>query len=154
MRLLLSALAVVLVTGCSALLDLQEPDYQLRTITTTPRIAIPLRDSAIDFDFLIEVSNPNSIALTLDGLEVDLFLNGEQVTRSVTSQNLRIPANGVADARLRTSLDYDSVRSLFSQIVASVESRQASYELRGKAWFQTPVGRLSFPISVRGRESL
>ena len=152
MRRLTGVLLLVLLAGCSTLLNLEEPDYSLRSITTTPRIAIPLRDSTIDFNFLIEIQNPNDFGLTLDGIEVDLFLNGQQITRSVSSYNVRVPASGIGDARLHTTVDYESIRSMFNELVRAVEDGEAEYGLRGKAWFKTPLGRVSFPIDLQGRE--
>lgn len=145
---------LVLLAGCSSLLDLQEPEYSLRSITTTPRIAIPLQQSTIDLDFLIEIRNPNDLALTMDRIDLDIFLNNQRVTNTVSSRQVRIPANGIGDARLRTSVDYESVRSMFNEIVNAVERGEADYELRGRAWFDTPLGDLSFPITVRGTERL
>ncbi len=150
----MTPLLLVLLAGCSSLLDLQQPEYSLRSITTTPRIAIPLQKSTIDLDFNIEIHNPNDLALTMDRIDVDVFLNNQQVTNTISTRQVRIPANGIGDARLTTSVDYESVRSMFYEIVNAVERGEANYELRGKAWFNTPLGNLSFPITVRGREGL
>lgn len=145
-------LPLLLLAGCSSLLNLKTPEYSLRSITTTPRIAIPLRDSSIDFDFLLEIRNPNGFALTLDQLDLDVFLNNRQVTNTVSSRPVRVPANGIGDARLSTSVDYESIRSLFNEIVNAAERGETDYELRGKAWFQTPLGRMNFPVTVHGTE--
>lgn len=102
---------------------------------------------------MLEIRNPNDIALTLDQIDFDLLLNNRQVTRGVSAQNVRIPALGIGDARLRTTVNYESIRSLFNEIVSSAERGEGDYEIRGRAWFQTPLGRLSFPVTVRGRES-
>jgi hypothetical protein len=51
--------------------------------------------------------------------------------------------------RLRTRIGYQNVRSLWTEIVDIVSGRQrAKYELRGNAYYNTPVGRLKFPVSV------
>ncbi|MBW3670862.1 MAG: LEA type 2 family protein [Acidobacteria bacterium] len=147
-------LPLLLLAGCSTLLNLKTPEYSLRSITTTPRIAIPLRESTIDFDFLLEIRNPNGVALTLDQIDLDVFLNNRQVTNTVSSHQVKVPANGIGDARLSTSVDYESIRSLFNEIVRAVERGETDYELRGRAWFQTPLGRMNFPINVRGTERL
>ena len=154
-----SALAVIsiaasivafLFTGCSALgaLNLENPRYSIRDIRPRVDIAIPLSASSIDVDFAIEVDNPNPVGIRLDEIDFNLFINDTRVLDSVSRHDIRIPANGTGDVALRTRIGYDNIRTLWSQMVEIVRGRRAKYEIRGNAYYDTPVGRLKFPVTI------
>lgn len=148
---ILSGLALFLLSGCAAVqsaLDIENPRYSLRDIRPRVDIAIPLSASSIDIDFNLEVDNPNSVGLRLDQLDFNLFINDTRVLDSVSRQELRIPANGVGNVQLQTRIGYQNVRSLWNEIVDIVRGQRARYELRGNAYYDTPVGRLKFPVTV------
>ena len=148
---ILSGLAVFLLTGCAALgraLNIENPRYSIRQIRPRVDIAIPLSASSIDIDFNLEVDNPNSVGLSLSQLDFNLFINDTRVLDSVSREQFRIPANGVGEVELRTRIGYQNVRSLWNEIVDIVRGQRARYELRGTAHYDTPVGRLRFPVTV------
>ena len=150
-RLLPLALALCSLSGCAAVqsaLNIENPRYSIRDIRPRVDIAIPLSASSIDIDFNVEVDNPNSVGLRLDQLDFNLFINDTRVLDSTSRQDLRIPANGVGDVQLRTRIGYQNVRSLWNEMVDIVRGRRARYELRGNAYYDTPVGRLKFPVTV------
>ena len=150
----LSILAGILVflSGCGAVrqaLNIENPRYSIRNITPRLDIAIPLSASSIDVDFAIEVDNPNSVGLRLDEIDFNLFINDARVLDSISQQNIRIPANGRGDVQLRTRIGYQQVRNLWNEMVDIVSGRQrAKYEIRGNAYYDTPLGRLKFPVTV------
>ena len=149
---IISGAAFLLLSGCAAVqqaLNIENPRYAIRDIRPRVDIAIPLSASSIDIDFNLEVDNPNSVGLRLDQLDFDLFINDTRVLDSTSRQELNIPANGIGDVQLRTRIGYQNVRTLWNEIVDIVSGRQrAKYELRGNAYYDTPLGRLKFPVSV------
>lgn len=154
---LLAVLAVVagvaslVLTGCAAVrsaLNIENPRYSIRDIRPRVDVAIPLSASSIDIDFAIEVDNPNSVGLRLDQIDFNLFINDNRVLDSISQQNISIPANGRGDVNLRTRIGYQNIRSLWSELVDVVRGQRARYELRGNAYYDTPMGRLKFPVTV------
>ena len=147
-----AGLAAFLLSGCSAVksaLNIENPRYAIRNIHPRLDIAIPLSQSSVDIDFNLEVDNPNSVGLRLDQIDFNLFINDSRVLDSTSQQNIDIPANGRGDVQLRTRIGYQNVRSLWTEIVDIVSGRQrAKYELRGNAYYGTPLGRLRFPVTV------
>jgi LEA14-like dessication related protein len=146
-----AGLMTLLLTGCSTAmraLNIENPRYSIRDIRPSVDIAIPLSASSIDVDFNIEVDNPNGVQIRLDEIDFDLFINGSRILDSVSRQGIRIPANGRGDIALRTRIGYDSIRSLWTEMVDVVRGRRAEYEIRGNAYYDTPVGRLKFPVKV------
>ena len=149
---IISGFAVLLLSGCAAVqqaLNIENPRYALRDIRPRLDIAIPLSASSIDIDFNLEVDNPNSVGIRLDQVDFDLFINDSRILDSTSQQDIRIPANGIGDVQLRTRIGYQQIRSLWTEMVDIVSGRQrAKYELRGNAYYETPLGRLKFPVTV------
>ena len=145
-----AGIATFLLTGCSTLaaLNIENPRYSIRDIRPSVDIAIPLSASSIDVDFAIEVDNPNPVGIRLDEIDFNLFINDNRVLDSVSRQDIRIPANGRGDVALRTRIGYNNIRTLWSEMVDVVRGRRAKYEIRGNAYYNTPVGRLKFPVTV------
>ncbi|HEX6158859.1 MAG TPA: LEA type 2 family protein [Thermoanaerobaculia bacterium] len=149
---IVAGVMLVLSTGCSALqsaLNIENPRYSIRDIRPRVAVAIPLSASSIDVDFALEVDNPNRVGLNLDEINFNLFINDSRVLESVRSQQgVRIPANGRGDVQLRTRIGYDNIRSLWNEMVNVIQGNRARYELRGDAYYDTPAGRLRFPVAV------
>lgn len=147
---IMASLALLL-SGCAAAraaLNIENPRYSIRDIRPRVDIAIPLSASTIDLDFNIEVDNPNSVGLRLDEIDFDLFINESRILDGVSQQRINIPANGRGDMHLRTSIGYQNIRTLWNEVVSAVRGERAKYEIRGNAYYATPLGRLKFPVSV------
>lgn len=143
--------ALLGLTGCSTLasaLNIENPRYSFRDIRPRVNVALPLSASSIDFDFTIAVDNPNDVGLRLDRFDFSLFVNDTRLLDSVTNQQIRIPANGIGDIDLRARVDYNNLRSIWSEIVNVVQGNRARYEVRGTAYYDTPVGQMRFPVTV------
>lgn len=147
----IAAGVALMLSSCSALqkaLNIENPRYSLRNIRPRVDIALPLSASSIDIDFDLEVDNPNSVGLRLDQVDFNLFINDQRILDSISQQNISIPANGRGDVRLRTRIGYQNVRSLWNELVDVVRGERARYAIQGNAYYQTPVGRLKFPVTV------
>jgi len=149
----LTALCVVLAlltlsfSGCAALqnLHIENPSYSIVDVTPHVNLSVP---PSMDFDFTVGVDNPNPVALTLDHFDFDVFVNRNQVANGTTFDRINIPARGTGDGRLRTHVNYKEIKTIFRQIADIVQGNRASYEIRGTAAYDTPVGRMSFPVTV------
>lgn len=150
MQLPVACCLLSLLSGCAALqnLNIERPTYAIREVDPRVDIAIPFSASTIDLDFQIEVQNSNDVELRLDSIDFDLLVNGSHILQGQSHQRIQIPANGTGDVRLRTSLGYDNLRSLFREVADTIQGRRARYELQGKAHYDTPIGRMSFPFTV------
>ncbi|HVR43647.1 MAG TPA: LEA type 2 family protein [Thermoanaerobaculia bacterium] len=137
-------------TGCRSLVDLviENPTYRIRDVRPRVDLAIPLSASTIEIDLGLEIDNPNSVGLRLDQLDFDLLVNGVRLINGVSNQDVRIPPEGLGRVELKTRMSYDDLRTLFGEVAAMIEGARPEYELRGTAYYQTPVGRLHFPLTV------
>lgn len=141
---------ILAAAGCNTLRDLQieNPDYRLRDVQPRVSLALPLSASTIDFDMLVEVENPNRVGLNLDRVDFDLFVNNQRVVDSSTRDRVRIPANGIGQIRLRANVGYEDLRGIFREIADMVQGERANYEIRGRAYYDTPIGEMNFPFTV------
>ena len=144
------ALITVLLSACNTLanLNIVSPTYSFRQVRPNVNIALPLSASTIDFDVVLGVENPNPVGLRLDRFDFSLFVNDSRLLDSATQQGIRIPANGTGDVRLRASVGYNNIASIWSEIVNVLQGGRPRYELRGNAYYNTPVGEMRFPVTV------
>lgn len=142
--------ALIAAGGCNTLqqLDIRNPQYSIRDVRPDVAIALPLSASTIDLDFLIEVDNPNRVGLRLDRIDFDLLVNNSHVLSSISDQGVRIPANGVGEVRLRTRLGYNNLQTMFREVATLIDGNRATYEIRGRAFYDTPAGQLDFPLTI------
>jgi LEA14-like dessication related protein len=145
------AAATMTLTGCSTIargLNIVNPSYSIRDIRPHVAIALPLSASTIDLNFDLGVDNPNSVGLRLSGIDFDVLVNNNQLIRSSSVEPVSIPARGLGFVHLRMSVGYRDIRSIFTQVADLIQGNRAQYQVRGNAYYDTPVGRLTFPVTV------
>lgn len=141
------SIVAIATTGCSTLanLNIVNPTYSLRSVTPRVQLALP---PSMDFDMTVGVDNPNPVGLRLDRFDFDLFVNNDHLLNSVSNQGVKIPARGVGDIHLTAHVGYNEIRSIFRQVSDVIQGNRAQYEIRGNAWYNTPVGTMQFPVTV------
>jgi LEA14-like dessication related protein len=141
--------------GCSSMyrnLQIVNPSYTLRNIHPHVAIALPLSASSIDLDFDVGVDNPNPVGLRLDRLDFDVLVNDNPVLTQVqTPQGVHIPAHGIGQVHLVTRIGYQNIRNIWSQITDLINGNRATYQIRGNAYYDTPIGSMRFPVTVYSR---
>src|SRR6266498_465842 len=145
--LILASLLTLSLSGCNTLQNLHvvNPSYSLRSVDPHLNLGVP---PSMDFDLTVGVDNPNPVGLRLDQFDFNLLVNGNNIANGTTFDRVHIPARGLGDIRLRTHVSYDNVRSIFREVADLIQGNRARYEIRGSAAYDTPVGRMRFPVSV------
>jgi LEA14-like dessication related protein len=142
------ALVTLSMYGCTALqqrLNIVNPSYSLRNVDPHLNLALP---PSMDFDLTVGVDNPNAVGLRLDQFDFNLLVNGNNIANGTSFDRIQIPARGIGDVRLRTHVSYDNAKAIFREVTDLIQGNRARYEIRGNAAYDTPVGRLTFPVSV------
>lgn len=145
---LLAAVAGARCSSVASALNIVNPTYSLRNVQPHVAIGLPLSNSAIDLDFDLGVDNPNSVGLKMSGINFDMLVNGNHLLSSQSNNAVNIPARGYGQVHLRSRVGYNEIRNIWSQIVDVVQGNRANYEVRGTAYYDTPVGRMNFPVTV------
>lgn len=131
--------------GCSTL-NIVNPTYSLRGVNPHLNLGIP---PSMDLDFTVGVDNPNSVALRLDRFDFDLLINNNMVLNNVRSdQGIQIPARGLGDVHLLAHVNFSNMQTIYREIVDMVQGNRASYQIRGNAYYNTPIGQMRFPVTV------
>ena len=150
----LAALTVT-VSGCSTVqraLNIVNPSYSIRDVRPRIAVALPLSASSIDLEFDVGVDNPNDVGIRLDRLDFDVLINDNPVVnRVVSDQWIQIPARGIGNVRLRTRVDYNSIRNIWREVSDVINGNKARYQIRGNAYYNTPIGQMRFPVTVYSR---
>lgn len=146
-------LAVLTLTtaACSTVasaLNIVNPTYSLRNFQPHVALALPLSASSIDFDFDLGVDNPNTVGLRMAGINFDVLVNGNRLLTSQSSNGINIPAKSYSAVHLRSRVGYNEIRNIWQQVADVIQGNRANYEVRGTASYDTPVGRLNFPVTV------
>jgi hypothetical protein len=149
---LLLAGATLTLSGCNSMgrpLNLVPPTYSFRDFRPRVSIALPLSASSIDFDFTLGVDNPNSVGLLLDRVDFDMLVNDNPILSSISRDpRVNIPARGFGEVHLTARVGYDNLRGLFREVTDAIQGNRARYELRGNAYYRTPIGPMRFPVTV------
>ena len=101
----LALTALVLLSGCATLPQLQPPGVSLERIEL-----LQLGFDQQRFGLELEVSNPNGVALPITGLRYGLTVSGIELGNGASTERMRIPANG--NTRVQLELSVDAVRLL------------------------------------------
>ena len=144
-------LAAAAGTRCSTVasaLNIVNPTYSLKNIQPHLAIGLPLQNSAIDLDFDLGVDNPNSVGLKMSGINFDVLVNDTHLLSSQSSNAVNIPAKGYGAVHLRSRVGYNEIRNIWSQVADLIQGNKANYQVRGTAFYDTPVGRMNFPVTV------
>jgi len=141
------ALFCLITTGCVSLarLHIINPSYSLVDVAPHVNLSIP---PSMDFDLTVGVDNPNSVNLRLDTFDFNLFVNDRPIANGAMLERVSIPAHGLGNVRLHTHVTYSQLRSIYQEVVQVVQGERAHYNLQGTAAYDTPIGRLTFPVNV------
>lgn len=112
-RILLLLILGLLAAACAPLRGgLQTPG-----VSVTGLSVLPTRDLVPTFLIELHVSNPNRVALELEGLVYHLDLEGHRILSGVANQLPVIAAYGEGDIRLPVRPDLLSTASLFADLL-------------------------------------
>lgn len=100
MRLLPALLLVFMLTGCATIRP-EPPEIQLTGLTISD-----LSLSHANFLATLNLYNPNSTALDVEGLDFALFLDEVRVSRGTTAKSFSIPAEQTGSTSLRLSTSF------------------------------------------------
>lgn len=139
-----AACAVLLVlglAGCAAIGSLQEPQVRLANLQ--------LLDSTMFEQFMrvdLRLTNPNDVALHLDGMTFTLEVNGAPFAQGTSNQAVTVPRLGDAVVSVRASTTlFDMAR----QILALSEKQGIHYRVSGVVYVRGGLRR-TIPYEWKG----
>lgn len=138
---LLAALATT--PGCATLLKLFEaatepPTAQFQKAEVR---SVSLEDATIAATFT--VTNPNPLALSLEGLDWKFALDGKQLLAGTAPDGLRLPARGSTALVIPIKVPFTAIPDLFTTFSTKDE---VPYAVNAVATVRTPIGPISLPL--------
>lgn len=126
MRRLLSLIFVLCLAGCAGLGEpLEKPRVTLAGLELESLNLFEQR-----FQVALRLSNPNPLALTVDGVEFDLALNGQPFAHGLSRETVTLPAQGETVVKLKVSTQ---LGTLWKQLRALQGGGQPlGYQLNGR----------------------
>jgi len=135
--------AILIVLSCSAIkerLAIKECKSALASVTPYD---FGFSDLKLDFD--IKVTNPNNVDAVLDKLDYTFFVNQTDVFSGTTGKGIKVAA-GKSDNFVTTiTLQYTKIGAT---IVEALRLKQADYKVKAKAYINTVIGEISYPVEI------
>lgn len=124
-------------SGCAGLTDgLSPPEVSLVDLRPLPGGTLEQR-----FEIRLRVLNPNDVALSSDGVDLELNVNGRRLARAVSPESFSVPR--LSDDVI-VLVGTTHLLDLLRQAVALPEADGLDYELRGKVYLAGSPGSLAF----------
>lgn len=97
----------------------------------------------------LRIDNPNDSALTINGVNVELILNGHSLAQGLSNQSLSVPRFGSAEVEVQATT---TLISLLQQIFSLQGREKLSYEIAGRLHLDRSLGfgRYDFPFQEQG----
>jgi len=142
-------LALLQLTGCALMYrDLKPPTVELAGI----QAGSVQSDLSLEVQTRIRVTNPNAVALPVEGGKLKIDLNGQSVAQTSLPGDVLLPANGSSDIDLKLDINLVSALSVGLSALSS-ESGSVDWHLDGHVDIGTKyLGRI--PVNETGTVQL
>lgn len=148
-----AALALaVMVSGC-ALADMFNQraafsqvgfSYDRAELVSTD-IPLITPDAKAHLQVTLNVTNPNTIAATLDSLDYDVYLEGTKVGSGVIRDTFSVPAGESKKLVVPISVPY---AGLPNAVMQAIMNRRLLMTLKGTGHIDTPIGKFDYPVEL------
>lgn len=135
----------LLLSSCKMMesLNVSKPTVSVSDVNVTG-----ITFDGVDFAVEMEVSNPNSVNLTLGSYQYDLSIKDAQLLSGEEMAGISIPGGGSQMVRIPLSLNY---KSAFQTISGVISGDSLNYDLAADFTFDVPVlGDVTVPVSKKG----
>ena len=140
MKVLGAVVLALLLSSCATLTQsLKDPEVKIVDFNVTD---VGVEDVAVNV--MMNIKNPNNVALKLDQITYSLNFSGNNVTEGVVNKGLEVPASGENTISIPLKFKYGSIGNILSSLMKNTYTKD--YELHGTA----KMGMFSIPFSKKG----
>lgn len=134
--------------GCSTLNALLQEGVQKPTASVSNARISGLSFNAVDLLFDIEVANPNSMGINLQGFDYDFAIDNLSFLKGDNQDGLQIGANASSTIQIPLTVGFNELYQTYNAIKNQDSTR---YELKTGFSFDLPVlGAVRIPVSKSG----
>ncbi len=130
----------LLLAACS--LFVSEPKVKVKDLAV-----VGLGAEGADLEFLLAVTNPNSVPLTLRGYTYDVRVMALPLTKGGVRERVEFPPGETTDVRLPFRVAY---RDLWEILKRNPNPDAIPYRLDGGLEVETPLGTSTVPVATSG----
>ena len=138
--------SAVVLSGCALLKDLFADVFTQPTFRFKSAAVRDVTLSGLSLDTTWQLDNPNAVGLSIAAIDYALFIDGKQVVAGKPAVGFQIPANGSTDLAFPASVKF---LELVPTLETMLTKETATWRVEGTLGLDTPVGRVSFPISAQ-----
>ncbi len=139
----LTLLVLILFISCSAIKErLAIKECKFTLLSATP---YDFTFSNLKLDFELKVQNPNKIDAVLDKLDYTFYVNQTDVFSGTTGKGIKVPAGQSKEFTTTITLEYTKIGDA---IVEALRLKKADYKIKAKAYVNTKLGTISYPVEV------
>jgi len=139
-----SLFIIALLVSCSAIkerLAIKECKFALLSVSP-----YNFTFSDLKLDFVIKVDNPNKIDAVLDKFTYTFFTNNTDVFSGTTGKGIKIPSGKSKNFTTTITLEYNKIGTA---LVEAIKFKRAEYNVKAKAYVNTPIGEISYPVEIK-----
>jgi len=143
-RLTAAAAALLVITACTGLGDLQTPQLDVLGVQMLSTDMFAQR-----FTVRMHVQNPNGVELPVKGIEYNLLLMGDQFAEGTTNEPFVLPALGEAEFDMTVTTNFVSSFGRLISRMGGGKLENVDYELAGTLFIDKGMVR-KIPFNKRG----
>ena len=99
----------------------------------------------------LRVGNPNDFAIPLEGLALEIDVNGRKLADGLSDDTVTLPRLGFANVEVTATA---STLSILRELLSLGETASLDYGISGTAYVGTPFGRRAVPYDQTGKFSI
>lgn len=127
LRLLLLTLAISVLASCASLPNYEPPRVSVVGIEPAKGEGMEMR-----FNVKLRIQNPNTIAITYQGMVVDLIVDGRRIATGLSNQPGNVPSYGETIYTLPVSVSGYDIARQFIDFMQKPQQNSIPYEISGK----------------------
>ena len=138
-KLILPLLVVTVFAGCARTGKISEPPY----ITLSNINLLNMGVFEQRYSIMMRIQNPNDVAIPINGMSYQIFINEQDFARGVSNKSVIIPEFGEEIVEIDAASDVTSILRQFQELMAG-GIQKVSCRLTGKAKLANRMRRLPF----------
>ncbi len=138
-KLVLPLLVVALFAGCAGTGKISEPPYI--TLSNINLLNMSVFEQC--YRMMMRIQNPNDVAIPINGMSYQIFINEQDFARGVSNKSVIIPEFGEEVVEIDATSDLTSMLRQFQGLMTG-GIQKVSYRLTGKAKLANRIRKLPF----------
>ena len=151
LRVLIAAGLTVALGGCEVMNAVMQRAALAKADFSLERVALLAADlpftpnAKADMQVVLGIANPNDIAVLLDKLDYELFLQGVRVGTGATGGDFSVDPGAKKELALTVAVPY---AGLPQAVLTAITQRKADVAFKGISHLKTPLLTLDYPVEV------